>query len=300
MSCKGLFDCDEKIIEQTPYCELKPLRRIGFPQEGVDRFEDLMLRMKDCPNTPVLIEFKPNAVYQRVEELVAQSAEILSRPESQQNCIGIMGALPPGLGYVHAHLPMLPLSHCESVKLTPPQNRTEAEDRLYRLAFLTAGWAAGYNPEDTMVSRTFNEYAKIRGLTLFPWSRSWTLAPSIWEENGRGCDATYLAGYDAWTTDHGDMYLHLPVLLEASEGLDRVYRAGEPFRPVGVNHFRNQPTREAETDFLVLEGNLRREQDGGYTSPTAGEVKGMLMQRLELHFGDCYFIFSEPITIRFI
>ena len=210
-----------------------------------------MSGMKDFPDTPVLIEFKPNAVYNRVEEMVAQTGEILSRPTSQQNCIGIMGMLTPGLGYVHAQLPALPLSHCESVReLTPPQSRAEAEDRLYRLAFLTAGWAAGYNPEDTMVNRTFYEYARMRGLTLFPWSRSWTLAPSVWEKNGQRCDQT-------WTHT------------------------------------------EVQTELLVLEGELNSHADGSYSADRAGTVKVMLMQVLELHFGDCYRIFSEPLCLRF-
>ena len=300
LNTRGLFDCEEKVIEQTPYAELAPLRRIGFPDEGVDRLEDLMSGMKDFPDTPVLIEFKPNAVYNRVEEMVAQTGEILSRPTSQQNCIGIMGMLTPGLGYVHAQLPPLPLSHCESVReLTPPQSRAEAEDRLYRLAFLTAGWAAGYNPEDTMVNRTFYEYAKMRGLTLFPWSRSWTLAPSVWEKNGQRCDQTYLAGYDAWTTDHGDMYLYLPVLLEPSDAFARERRVGECFRPVGVNLFRDRTHTEVQTELLVLEGELNSHADGSYSADRAGTVKVMLMQVLELHFGDCYRIFSEPLCLRF-
>lgn len=301
LNTKGLFDCEEKVIEQTPYRELVPLRRIGFPNEGVDKFEDLMSQMKDYPETPVLIEFKPNAIYNRVEEMVAQVGEILSRPSSQQNCIGIMGMLMPGLGYVHSQLPTLPLSHCESVReLPPPQNRAEVEDRLYRIAFLTAGWAAGYNCEDTMLNRTFLEYAKMRGLTLFPWSRSWTLAPSLWEKNGQRCDQTYLAGYDAWTTDHGDMYLYLPVSLEPSVHFARERQAGERFRPLGTNLYRDHTHADTETELFVLEGELNTHADGSYSAEHSGVVKVMLMQTLELHFGDCYRIFSEPFCLRFL
>ena len=298
LNTKGLFDCEEKIIEESTYGELAPLRRIGFPQEGVDRFEDLMPAMREFPDTPVLIEFKPNAKYNRLEEMVAQTGEILSRPTSQQHCIGIMGALLPGLGYVRAQLPTLPLAHCECVReLTPPRDRAEAEDRLYRLAFLTAGWAAGYNPEDIMVNRLFYEYAKMRGLTLFPWSRSWTLAPSRWEQNGPSCDRTFLSGYDAWTTDHGEMYLHLPARLEAPAELPTL-RAGERFRPEGVCWMRDGTRQQTGTDLLVLEGELTSHGDGSWSAPRAGCVTAMLMQTLELHFGDCYRIFSEPFCLH--
>ena len=38
--------------------------------------------------------------------------------------------------------------------------------------------AAGYNAEDVKMNRLLKEYAKFRMITVFPWSRSWTLEPS--------------------------------------------------------------------------------------------------------------------------
>ena len=200
LNTKGLFDCDVMITEESDYEQLASLRRIGFPDEGVDRFEDLMHRMKEYEDTPVLIEIKPNAKYWNVEKMISLMEPILASEESQQNCICIMGGLEPGHQYLHRHLPNLPISYCEAGKGVP-ENREEAEDALYRIAKLTMGCAAGYNAEDVAMNRLLNEYAKFRMITVFPWSRSWTLSPSKWEENGPSNCRTYLAGYDAWTTD---------------------------------------------------------------------------------------------------
>jgi len=257
-----------------------------------------MRAMKKYPDCPVLIEFKPHAKYNRVEEMVSRVGRILSDPETQSHCFGIMGALTPGLDYVRKQLPGLPLSHCESVKLAPPQNRVEAEDRLYRIAFLTAGWVAGYNCEDVMINRTFYEYAKMRGLTVFPWSRSWTMAPSLWENNGVACDATFLSGFDSWTTDHGDMYLHLPVKLSAGEKIPREIEAGAEIFPMGEASYRNGSCSEIGTELLVLSGEWERGESGGYRFPQKGAVRAMLSLPLELHFGDVYRIYSQPFTIE--
>jgi len=212
----GLFECEPMITEESPYAALAALRRIGFAEEGVDRFEDLMHAMKPYEETPVLIEFKPSAKYHNLEEMVRQADEILHADASQKNCIGIMGALAPGHAWLHRRLPYLPIAYCEGKDAMPPapQNRGEAEDHIYRIARLTQGCAAGYNPEDVGINRLLNEYAKFRMITVFPWSRSWTLSPSRWEENGPENCRTYLAGYDAWTTDHGEKFLHLPVKIE--------------------------------------------------------------------------------------
>ncbi len=261
---KGLFDCEVAVTEESSYEFLSSLRRIEHPNETIDKFSDLMHEMKQYPDTPVLIEIKPSAKYHKVELLTAMTDELLRDGLSQENCIGIMGGtLEPGLKYVHKRIPYLPLGWCEGGKNIPPapETREEAEDRLYRVAQLTEGCAAGYNPEDVNINRLFNEYAKFRMLHVFVWSRSWTLSPSKWEENGPSNDNTYLSGFDAWTTDHGEKFLDLPIAVEAE----------------GVLRFRDGHTETAVCEELQV----------------GDEV--FFLYNIELHFGGSYYICSEPI-----
>ena len=224
--------------------------------------------MKQYPDTPVLIEIKPSAKYHKVELLTAMTDELLRDGLSQENCIGIMGgSLGPGLRYVHRRIPYLPLGWCEGGKNIPeaPETRDAAEDRIYRVAQLTEGCAAGYNPEDVNINRLFNEYAKFRMLHVFVWSRSWTLSPSKWEVNGPSNDNTYLSGFDAWTTDHGEYFLGYPIAVEPTENA-----------PECILHFRDGHTERAICDELKV-GN---------------EV--FYLYKNELHFGGSYYICSEP------
>ena len=260
---KGLFDCEVAVTEESSYEFLSSLRRIEHPNETIDKFSDLMHEMKAYPDTPVLIEIKPSAKYHKVELLTAMTDELLRDGLSQENCIGIMGgSLEPGLRYVHKRIPYLPLGWCEGGKNIPaaPENRAEAEDRIYRVAQLTAGCAAGYNPEDVNINRLFNEYAKFRMLHVFVWSRSWTLSPSKWEENGPSNDNTYLSGFDAWTTDHGEYFLGYPIAI--NEAGDLVFRDGH--------------TEKAECEELTVCGAK------------------YYLYKIDLHFGDSYYICSEP------
>ncbi len=265
---KGLFDCEVAVTEESTYEFLSSLRRIEHPNETIDTFADLMHKMKEYPDTPVLIEIKPSAKYHKVELLTAMTDELLRDGLSQENCIGIMGgSLEPGLRYVHKRIPYLPLGWCEGGKNIPaaPENREEAEDRLYRVAQLTTGCAAGYNPEDVNINRLFNEYAKFRMLHIFVWSRSWTLSPSKWEENGPSNDNTYVSGFDAWTTDHGEYFLGYPIAVEATENA-----------PECMLHFRDGHTERALCEELSV-----------------GDEKYYLY-KIALHFGDSYYICSEP------
>ena len=265
---KGLFDCEVAVTEESTYEFLSSLRRIEHPNETIDTFADLMHKMKDYPDTPVLIEIKPSAKYHKVELLTALTDELLRDGKSQENCIGIMGgSLEPGLRYVHKRIPFLPLGWCEGGKNNPaaPENREEAEDRIYRVAQLAQGCAAGYNPEDVNINRLFNEYAKFRMLHVFVWSRSWTLSPSKWEENGPSNDNTYLSGFDAWTTDHGEYFLGYPIAIEVTENA-----------PECILHFRDGHTERALCEELQV-----------------GDEKYYLY-KIELHFGGSYYICSEP------
>ena len=260
---KGLFDCEVAVTEESSYEFLSSLRRIEHPAETIDKFSDLMHEMKQYPDTPVLIEIKPSEKYHKVELLTAMTDELLRDGLSQENCIGIMGGtLEPGLRYVHKRIPYLPLGWCEGGKSIPaaPENRNEAEDRLYRIARLTEGCAAGYNPEDVNINRLFNEYAKFRMLHVFVWSRSWTLSPSKWEENGPSNDNTYLSGFDAWTTDHGEKFLGYPVAIDADGSL--IFRDGHK--------------KAADCEKLTV----------------GDEV--FFLYNIELHFGGSYYICSEP------
>ena len=257
-----------------------------YDAEGVriDRFEDMMHEMKSYPDTPVLIEIKPHAKYHNVEKLTAMTDDILRDGKSQTNCIGILGGtLEPGLRYVHNRLPYLPMGYCEGGKSVPaaPECREEAEDRIYRVAQLTSGCAAGYNPEDVNINRLFNEYAKFRMMHIFVWSRSWTLSPSKWEENGPLNDKTYIAGFDAWTTDHGEKFLDYPIAVEPINHA--------PDSPRCRLRYRDGSTSEADCDILLLDKS---------TAPDS-TARVMYAYTMQLHFSDSYTIYSEPITIKF-
>ena len=297
VNTKGLFDCEEAVTEESSYAFLSSLRRIGFPEESIDRFDDLMHEMKQYTDTPVLIEIKPSLKYHKVELLCAMTDELLRDGLSQENAIGIIGGgLDPGLRYVHRHLPYLPFGYCEGGKNVPeaPANRAEAEERLWRVFRLTEGCAAGYNPEDVNINRLFNEYAKFRMLHVFVWSRSWTLSPSKWEVNGPANDKTYLAGFDAWTTDHGEKFLKYPISLdpilpEKTDG---------PIEPWCHLQFRDGlgGCRD-KCGIHVLSGDVTVNADGTFTGH--GRARLMYFRKLELHFGDSYIIYSEPFDIEF-
>ena len=260
---KGLFDCEVAVTEESTYEFLSSLRRIEHPNETIDTFADLMHKMKEHPDTPVLIEIKPSAKYHKVELLTAMTDEILRDGLSQENCICIMGGtLEPGLRYVHKRIPDLPLGWCESGSGVPT-TKEESEDLLYRVARLSEGCAASYNCEDVHCSRIFNEYAKFRMLHVFVWSRSWTLSPSKWEENGPSNDKTYLSGFDAWTTDHGEKFLGYPIAIDANGSL--IFRDGH---------------KEAADCEKISVGD---------------EV--FFLYNIELHFGGRYYICSDPKKI---
>lgn len=289
----GLFDCEKLITEETDYATLASLRRIEFPDESIDRFEDLMHAMHAYPETPVLIELKPSTKYNNVEEMLRLIDPVLRSPESQQNCICIMGDMPPGHRYVHKHLPYLPQCYCEGsgAMPPPPQDRNAAEDCLYRIARLTCGCAAGYNAEDIGMNRLLNEYAKFRMITVFPWSRSWTLEPSKWEEHGPDNCATYLAGYDAWTTDHGEKFICLPMKIVPT---DCAAVSGE-FRPMCRKLYRDGREETGECELLVLDGDVRRNESGAYEVRSKATV--MYRLQIDLYFGESYSIYSAPVEI---
>ena len=292
---KGLFDCEVAVTEESSYEFLSSLRRIEFPEESIDRFDDLMHGMKKYPDTPVLIEIKPSAQYHKVELLTDMTDKILRDGQSQENCIGIIGGtLDPGLRYVHSRLPYLPFGYCEGGKSVPeaPVDRASAEERIYRVARLTEGCSAGYNPEDVNINRLFNEYAKFRMLHVFVWSRSWTLSPSKWEVNGPANDNTYLSGFDAWTTDHGEKFLDYPIALNAI----LPENVSAPVKPECILRFRNGSTSISDCTVLPISGDVTLYEDGSFGG--RGRVTVMYSYKIDLHFGDSYTIYSEPVEIE--
>ena len=295
MDTRGLFDCEVMATEQTDYKTLSSLKRIGFPSESIDRFEDLMHAMKEYEDTPVLIEFKPGSKYNNLEEMIRLAEPILRSSDSQKDPIAIMGTLNPGHTFVHRKLPDLPLGFCEGAGTMPeaPRCREEAEEFIYRIARVTAGCAAGYNAQDVKLNRLLNEYAKFRLINVFPWSMSWTLEPSLWEKNGQENVRDYLSGYDAWTTDHGEKFLSLPVAAEPL-GTDG-YSMGECFRPRCRLVYRDGHTEEADCGMLVLCGNVQKLEDGSCRAD--GKAVVMLEKKLELYFGESYTIYSAPVEI---
>ena len=298
VNTRGLFDCEEAVTEESTYAFLSSLRRIGFPDESIDRFEDLMHDMKQYPDTPVLIEIKPSLKYHKVELLCAMTDALLRDGRSQENAIGIIGGgLDPGLRYVHRRLPYLPFGYCEGGKNVPeaPTNRAEAEERIWRVFRLTEGCAAGYNPEDVNINRLFNEYAKFRMLHVFVWSRSWTLSPSKWEVNGPANDQTYLAGFDAWTTDHGEKFLGYPIALTPILP-EKTDAPMEPWCRLIFRDSAENGTCRGKCGVHVLAGDVTVHPDGTFT--VTGKVRLMYSYKMELHFGDSYTIYSDPFEIE--
>ena len=151
------------------------------------------------------------------------------------------------------------------------------------------------------MNRLLNEYAKFRMLTVFPWSRSWTLEPSKWEKNGPDNCKTYLAGYDAWTTDHGEKFLDLPVKIVPilpgdTEGVaDACHEIESPFRPMCKKIYRDGREETTECDLLVLSGDACKEPTGNYVGK--GRVKVMYSLKTDVYFGEYYRIYTEPVEI---
>ena len=219
---KNLFTENCQIIK-TPWNQLQKLRRKAFPDHGFDRFDELMVAMKEYPETPVLIEIKTPAATYGVEKAVRQMRSILADERAQKNCTCIMGEMPPYLSYVHKHLPTLPLAHCTWIREeTPTSDLDENNLRIYRFAEATKGANAGYNPYHVQCRSDFARAAHLRGITVFVWT--WAFKP--WEEECKPITECYMAGFDGITSDWVHCYGDLPVDLEAADSM-QVLRTGE-------------------------------------------------------------------------
>lgn len=212
----------ELTVSEEPWARLSALRRKQFPQAGLDRMEDLMRRMTDYPETPVLIEIKTPAATNGVEECVRQLAELFRQEDTQKACTCIMGVMPPYLDYVHKMLPRLPVAHCTGGQYAPSIDPEENNRRLYQLALDTRGANAGFNPYHPLINREFSELAHIRGITVFPW----TYAFEPWEQGREGITEAFLSGHDGLTSDWVGKFSHVPLDVRAE--LPAAWKAGEP------------------------------------------------------------------------
>ncbi|MBQ2957761.1 MAG: hypothetical protein IJE08_15035 [Clostridia bacterium] len=200
------------VVHQTEWETLKTAERKAFPGYGLDRMDDLMTRMADYPETPVLIEIKTPADTFGVEEMVRQLKELLAREDVQKACTCIMGTMPPYLSYIHEELPFLPVARCCRVKEQEATDEIDENNlRIYQFAMDTRGANAGYNPYHPMISAIFTRLAHVRGITVFPWT--WAFEP--WEECGEAITRSYLQGHDGLTSDWVHKFKEVPVDVRA-------------------------------------------------------------------------------------
>lgn len=288
---KKLFNGDMTVTEST-FAALSALRRKGFPEDGLDRFDDLMVAMHAYPETPVLIELKTPAASFGTEELIAQLAELLPRPDVQQYCTCIMGVKPPYLSYVHRHLPCLPLSHCVGKLGDPPADPDALNLMVYRFAEETKGANAGYNPDHPSINAGFARAAHLRGITVFPWG--WAFKP--WETECAPLCAAFASGYDGLTTDWVTKFADYPVDLIPT--LPARIPAGLPVAPTGKLLTRTGEKKEAYgLTILPLEGDVTVREDGLFTG--RGCVKAALVWHGRLEDGTALNLCSGAVTVQF-
>lgn len=286
----NLFDGDLTVHEST-FARLSELRRKDFPQDGFDRFEDLMTAMADYPETPVLIEIKTPAFTFGAEELMRQMHELLARPDVQQHCTCIMGVMPPYLSYLHKHLPRLPVAHCTGAPKPAPATADEANLDLYAFAQDTKGANAGYNPYHPAINAIFARLAHLRGITVFPWS--WAFKP--WNEEREPLSAAFAAGYDGLTSDWVTEFADYPVDILCS--LPGHVRAGQPVTPAAQLLLRSGESVPVQPEILPLCGEITVSADGSFTGK--GTVRAAFVHRAVLPDGQPLCLCSEAHTIVF-
>lgn len=288
-----IFDGDLE-VSRTPYSELAALRRRSFPDAGMDLFEPLMYEMKKYPETPVLIEIKPQEDTYGVEEIVRQLKEIAQNPDCQPAFTCIMGYMPPYIGYVHRKIPRMPVAHCTGGKNPPPSDDGACAEMLYRFYTLTQGWNAGYNIYNTQINRLFCEHCRLRGLTIFVW----TYAFKRWDEVGECIEESYTSGIDGLTTDFVDKFAHIPMLAPV---LPDTAQAGEPLPIAAVElHRRGERVRVGGNALgaVIWDGDARYEC-GGITAGAPGLVRLSVTREYTLDYGRKFTLVSEPRTILF-
>lgn len=287
----NLFDGDLTVYQST-FAELSALRRKGFSDDGIDRFDDLMTAMVICPETPALIEIKTPAFTFGAEELVHQMGKILARPDAQKHCTCIMGVMPPYLSYVHRLLPRLPVAHCTGAPKPAPETPDEANLLIYGFAQDTKGANAGYNPFHPAVNALFARLAHLRGVTVFPWN--WAFKP--WDEERSPLSTAFSAGFDGLTSDWVTEFASFPIDL-IPDLPDRI-PAGQPILPDGKLVLRTGeaiPGRNLE--ILPLRGDIDLLPDGAFTGRS--EVQLALIYKEVLPDGQTLRLCSEAASVIF-
>ena len=291
---KNLFT-ENFIVHEADWERLKDIRRKAFPEYGLDRMEDLMVRMADYPETPVLIEIKTPADTYGVEEMVRQMKGLLARENVQKGCTLIMGAMPPYLSYVHEQLPYLPVAHCTRVR---EEEATDSMDennlRIYRFALETRGANAGYNPYHPMIGREFARLAHVRGMTVFPWT--WAFEP--WEACKEAITDSYLQGHDGLTSDWIGKFYGVPVDVRIS--LPDRWPAGKRLTVKAEILTRGGEwiAAEGQLEIVSPDGGVSVDEQGGVVSES-GVKRLMAGYRAALPEGRSICVFSECVKVIF-
>ncbi len=286
-----IYDGDLEVSKST-YGELSALRRKGFPDAGMDLFEPLMRVMKDYPETPVLIEIKPQEDTYGVEEIVRQLKKIAEDPECQPAFTCIMGYLPPYISYVHRKIPRLPVSHCTGGKTLPPETDGACAEMLYRFYTLTEGWNSAYNIYNQQVNRLFCEHCRLRGLTIFVW----TYAFKPWEEVGASIEESYLSAIDGLTSDYVNKFARIPGLrpdMDVTGSLKDGIKLGA--REV----FRDGSDKYTEDVRPVIFEGIAEVREGRIYATEPGKIKLSLAREYRLEYGQTFSLVSEPVTLIF-
>lgn len=286
---------EKKVIAESDWEELAPLRRKAFPDQGLDLFEDLMQAMAPYPETPVLIEIKPPAATFRLEETVRQMKKILARTDVQQGCTCIMGPIPPYLGYVHKHLPRLPLSHCRGGKREEHTDDVQANNlRIYQFALDTQGANAGYNPRNISISAIFTRLAHIRGMTVFPWS--WAF--EMWEGCGAALTQGYLDGHDGLTSDWVTKFAHVPVDIQPAIATKYPADKPLPLKAKLLSRTGEWTETEENLELLPLSGDWQQDAKGLWRCGK-GEGCFLLGCRIPLPDDQDICLMSMPFQVKF-
>ncbi len=292
---RKLFD-ENHVVWQTGWDVLRKLRRKAFMEDGLDRMDDLMRRMKEYPETPVLIEIKTPPDTFGVEEMVRQLKELLPDETVQKSCTCIMGVMPPYLSYVHEQIPYLPAAHCTCVKGEEATDSIDENNlRIYRFAQETKGANAGFNPYHPMIGRTFARLAHARGLTVFPWT--WAFRP--WEEEKEAITESFLQGHDGLTSDWVGKFINVPVDVRAD--LPDQWKAGERLGIRAEKLVRGAGWQDAgdEIEIVPLEGEICTDGNG-ITAGLAGSAAFAVGVRTILEGGKQVLVTSPAYRIDFV
>lgn len=287
----NLFTEDLVVMDST-FDQVSSLRRKGFADSGMDRFDQLMTAMANYPETPMVIELKTPVEAYTAEEVVRQMEALFQQPDTQKYCTCIMGRRPPYLHYLHRRLPRLPLAHVVGSKVEAPTDPDALNLRIYQFSEDTRGGNAAYNPDVYMLNPLMARLMHLRGITLFPWT--WAFEP--WETECDRLCAAFRSGYDGMTSDWVTKFADFPIDLRPA--LPETAPAGAPLSPTGfLLHRTGEQTKAAGLTVLPLSGEITLLEDGSFTGK--GSVKVALVYQGRLPDGKGLGLCSEGARIQF-